>query len=230
MSLEITNKHFKYDFKAPTSYAFHALVLNYFVKNVLSKRKDKTSVQIYFRLFRAGIIGDILYKAGEGQVEDIESEVNSEILAALFEGYLALARSIYDYLLIFLKEQYGVEQTSFNDFIKKVKQGKYEGIDEKFKRHLDNKLFSDLRNLRNSVIHKTANLFVYVKEKKYRIEGTIYRDDKTKESLDESLYLLVFGYTTSLLLLMSYIAEKETGKTLKEQLELRDSETKISSS
>lgn len=219
MSLEITKKYFKYNFDSPSSYAFHALTLNYFVKQVLSKKDNTISTNLYFRLFRTGIIGDILYKAGQDQIEDPDHGVNHEILAALFEGYLTLARSIYDYLLVFLKEQYGVKQDSYNKFLKKVKQGEYKDIDEKFRNHLDNKLFSDLRNLRDSVIHKTANLSIYVKDKKYRVEGTIYRDGGTKERVDESLYLLVFGYTTSLLLLMVYIAEKATGKSFKEQIQ-----------
>lgn len=224
MSLKITKQYFKYNFNTPSSYAFHALYLNYFVKNILTKRKDKTSMQLHFRLLRTGLIGDILYKAGQERVEQQEHEAGNEILAALFEGYLALARSIYDYLLIFLKEQYGVNQTSYNKFLKKVKNGEYAGIDKKFRKHLDNKLFLDLRNLRDSVIHKNANLLIHVKDNQYRVEGTIYRDDGTKELVDESLYILIFGYTTSLLLLMSYIAEKATGKTFKEQIKLEDIE------
>jgi hypothetical protein len=220
MGLEITKKYFKYRYDNPSSYAFHALALNYFVKHVLSKRKDKTSTHLYFRLFRTGIIGDMLYKAGQIHVEELEHDVNNEVLAALFESYLALARSIYDYLLIFLKEQYGVKQESFNDFLKKVNKGEYKEIDKKFRDHLDNKIFADLRNLRDSVIHKTANLSIYVKDGEYRIEGTLYRDDKVNERIDESLYALMMKYTTSLLLLMSYITEKATGIGFKEQTKL----------
>lgn len=219
MSLEITKKYFKYSFDKPSSYAFHALSQNYFVKNVLHKRKDKISSQMFFRLFRTGIIGDILYKAGEQEINDSKHDVNHEILAGLFESYLTLARSIYDYLLIFLKDQYNVEQKSFNKFLKKVQLGEYPGIEEKFRKHLDNKIFSDLRNLRDSSVHKTANVFIYVKNKKYIVEANVYNDDGgLKQKLDESLHTLIFGYTTGLLLLMAYIAEKETGKTFKEQI------------
>lgn len=219
MSLEITKKHFKYRFDKPSSYAFHALSQNYFVKNVLHKRKDKISSQIYFRLFRTGVIGDILYKAGEKEINNSDHDVNNEILAGLFESYLTLARSIYDYLLIFLKDQYGVEEKSFNKFLKKVQSGKYIEIEEKFRKHLNNKIFSDLRNLRDSSVHKTANVFIYVKNKKYRVDANVYSDGGVlKEKLDESLRTLIFVYTTGLLLLMAYIAEKETGKSFKEQI------------
>lgn len=224
MGLEITKKYFKYKYNNPTSYAFHALALNYFVKHVLSKRNDETSTHLYFRLFRAGLVGDMLYKAGQMNIEDFEHNVNNEMLAALFESYLALARSVYDYLIIFLKERYGVEQDSFNDFLKKIKKGEYKEIDKKFRDHLDNKIFIDLRNFRDSVIHKTANLFVYVKDGEYMIKGTLYRDGKGSEKVDESLHSLMFKYTTSLLLLMSYIAKEVTGKTFKEQIKFLDTE------
>lgn len=228
MSDEIkpTKSYFKYSYDKPSSYAFHALALNYFVKEVLSKRNDKMSTQLYFRLFRTGLIGDILYKAGSEHVDNDEHTVNNEMLAALFEGYLVLARTIYDYLLIFLKEKYGVKEDSFNKFLKQLKNEKYAGIDKKFKDHLNNKLFSELRSLRDSVAHKTPNVMVYVKNGEYWVGGTIYRDDESRESFDESLHTLIFGYTTSLLLLMSYIAESATGKSLSEQLYIEDLDEK----
>ncbi|MDO8590054.1 MAG: hypothetical protein Q7R69_02180 [bacterium] len=222
IGLDLTKNYFKYNFDKPSSYAFHAVALNYFVKEVLSKRNDKKSTQLFFRLFRVGLIGDILYKAGGKHIKNNEHDVNHEILAALFEGYLVLARSVYDYLLVFLKEQYGVEELSFNKFLKQVKKEKYKGFNSKFKTHLNSKLFTDIISLRDSVTHKTPNLMVYVKNGKYRIDGTIYRDDGTRENFDESIHTLIFGYTTSLLLLMSYIAEGATGKSLAEQIRAQD--------
>jgi len=224
IGVEPTKDSFKYSFNEPSSYAFHAVALNYFVKQVLSKRNDKKSTHLFFRLFRVGLIGDVLYKAGSKRVDNDEHDANHEMLAALFEGYLVLARSVYDYLLMYLKEQYGVEECSFNKFLKQIKKDKYKNINDKFKAHLNNKLFKDLRSLRDSVTHKTPNLMVYVKDGQYKIDGTIYRDDGTKEHFDESLYILIFGYTTSLLLLMSYIAESVTGKSFTEQI--KDEDTK----
>jgi hypothetical protein len=216
--IDLTKKYFKFNYDNPTSYAFHALALNYFVNEVLSKRKDKWSTQLFFRLFRTGMLGDILYKAGSKKIDSEEHDVNHEMLAVLFESYLVLARSIYDYLLVFLRKHYGVKESSFNKFLKQLNKDKYNNIDQKFKSHLGNKIFSDLRSLRDSITHKTANVGVYVKDGEYRVDGTIYRNDGTSERFDESLRMLIFGYTTSLLLLMSYIAEKETGKSFSDQI------------
>lgn len=218
MSVEFEKDYFKYSYNEPSSYGFHALSQNFFVEEVLAKRSDKKSTQLYFRLLRTGILGDVLYKAGELSLESEEHNASNEILAVMFEAYLTHARSIYDYLLVFLREKYGVKETSFSRFLKRVKDGQYKGLNTKFRKHLDNKLFSDLRNLRDSVVHRTPNLMVYVKGRKFWVDGTLYRDDGSKEEFDESLLKLMFGYTSSLLLLMSYIAEAETGQSLSAQL------------
>lgn len=215
--IELNSKYLKYNYDKPSSFAFHALVAGFFVKRILHKRKDKLSSHLFFRLFRLGFIGDMLFKAGEVYVENDEHDANHEIIAALFESYLVLARSVYDYLLIFLKEQYGVQEGSYNDFLKKLKKGNYENIDQKFRKHLSNTIFNDLRSLRDSVVHKTPTLMVYVKDNSYYVEGTMYRDDGTREEVDKPLYELIFSYTVSLLLLMAYISEKETGLSFSEQ-------------
>ncbi len=224
LGIELGPHHFRYDYDKPSSYAFHAIVLNFFVKEVLTKRHDAKSTQLYFRLFRTGLLGDILYKAGSIKVQGEAHDVNNEMLAAVFESYLVLARSIYDYLLIYLKEQYGVEEASYNRFLKQVEKEKYKTFSTRFREHLKNRLFGDLRSLRDSVTHKTANLMIYIKDGEYRVDGTVYRDGGVSERLDESLHTLIFGYTTTLLLLMSYIAEGATGKSLSEQIDIQENE------
>lgn len=216
---ELGNK-FTVDFERPTTFAFHAIVLNYFVENVLQKKGDKKSRQLYFRLFRTGLIGDILYKKGDEDIKSEEHAAEMELLAALFESYLFLIRTIYDYLLHFLREKYGVQDNSFSSFLKKVQKGSYPEIDGKFREHLLNtKLFDEIRTLRDSIKRQTPYVFIYVKENKYWVDGTIYKRDGTKERFDDSLHAKIFAYTTALLLLMAYIAESVTGVTLKEQID-----------
>ena len=140
-------------------------------------------------MFRTGLLGDILYKAGSKKLTSNEHDANHEMLAALFEGYLVLARSIYDYLLVFLREKYGVQETSYNKFLKQVKKEKYKDFSERFREHLNNKLFTDLRSLRDSVTHKTANLMIYVKDGEYRVDGTIYIETTTPKKNLMSLYI-----------------------------------------
>src|SRR5690606_17372745 len=97
--------------------------------------------------------------------------------------------------------------------------GNYPEIKGKFKDYLLNtKLFEEIRSLRDSIKRQTPYIFIYVKENRYWIDGTIYKRDGSKERFDDPLHTKVFAYTTALLLLMSYIAESATGKTLKEQL------------
>ncbi|MDP2629824.1 MAG: hypothetical protein Q8P56_00260 [Candidatus Uhrbacteria bacterium] len=214
-------------FDEPSSYAFHAIALNYFVFEVLHKKDDRKSTQLYFRLFRTGLIGDILYKKADEYIESEEHTAEMELLAGLFESYMFLARSIYDYLLHFLREKYNVTDSSFSDFLKKVEKGNYPEIQGKFKDHLLNtKLFEEIRSLRDSIKRQTPYLFIYVKENRYWIDGTIYKRDGTKESFDDPLHTKIFAYTTALLLLMSYIAESATGKTLKEQLQYLEEKDK----
>lgn len=227
--IELNSKFIKYNYDTPSTYAFHALALGFFTKNVLSKRNDKTSSHLFFRLHRLGLIGDILYKAADLRIENKEHDANHEVLAALFESYLVLARTVYDYLVVFLKEQYDIKESSFNDFLKKLQKGNYLNIDKKFREHLNNKIFEDLRSLRDSVVHKTPILMIYVKNHKYYVDATLYRDGGEKERLDESLHTLIFSYTTSLLLLMAYISEKETGLSLSDQINMVTTEDKYPS-
>lgn len=95
-------------FDQPSSYAFHAIALNYFVFEVLQKKDDRKSTQLYFRLFRTGLIGDILYKKADEYLESEEHTAEMELLAGPFESYMFLVRSVYDYLLHFLREKYNV--------------------------------------------------------------------------------------------------------------------------
>lgn len=207
-------------FDEPSSYAFHGIALNYFVFEILQKRDDKKSTQLYFRLFRTGLIGDILYKKSEEFIETQGHTAETELLAALFESYMFLVRSIYDYLLHFLKEKHNITDSSFSNFLKKVEKGNYPEIQGKFKDHLLNsKLFDEIRSLRDSIKRQTPYISLYVKENHYWIRGTIYKRDGTTEKLDASLHMKMFSYTTALMLLMSYIAENATGKNLQEQLE-----------
>jgi len=226
----MSENKFIIDFKQPTTYGFTAVALNYFVEEILKKREDLKSKHLYFRLFRTGVIGDILYKKGEEYIESEEHEPDNELIAALFESYLFLARTVFDYLLHFLKEQYGVKESSFYAFLKKVESGHYPEIKGKFREHLINsKFFEEIRALRDSIKRQTPYIFVYVKDNKYRVEGTIYnRSGEKKESFDEELRLKMFGYSTALLILMAYIAESMTGFTLKEQIAHQKKHSKTS--
>lgn len=216
--MQLHKDFFRYDFNEPTTYAFHALALGYFAKVVMPKRTDKLNSHLFFRLFRLGLLGDILFKSASLKVTDDTHDPNHELLAAFFESYLALARSVYDYLLFYLKDQYGVKESSFNRFVKKLDDGDYSEIEGKFRDFLKSKSFNEFRNLRDSSIHKTSNLMIYVKEDQFFVDGTVYDNEGNSERFDESLYSLIFRYTTSLMLLMSYISEKETGVTLSGQL------------
>ena len=212
--------YFVIDFTQASTYAFFGLSQNYFVKEVLEKRDDKKSKQLYFRLFRTGLVGDILFKKGTERIESEDHTAEMELLAGLFESYMFLIRTIYDYLLHFLKDKYKVKESSFNDFLKKVKNDKYPALDEKFKKHLLNtRLFDEIRMLRDSIKRQTPYIFIYVKENIYWVDGIMYKRDGAKQKFDDPLHSKIFAYTTALLLLMSYIAEIETGKTLKEQIE-----------
>jgi len=214
------NNKFVITFDEPSSYAFHAIALNYFVYEVLQKKDDKKSVQLYFRLIRTGIIGDILYKKADEFIESEEHTAEMELLAGLFESYMFLVRSIYDHLLHFLREKYNVTDDSFSDFLKKVKKGNYPQIQGKFKDHLlKTTLFDEIRSLRDSIKRQTPYIAIYVKENRYWVDGTIYKRDGTREAFDNPLHTKIFAYTTALFLLMSYIAESATGKSFKEQFE-----------
>ncbi len=206
--MKIPKNKFIIDFQKPSSYAFHAVFLNYFVYEVLQKKDDRKSKQLYFRLFRTGLIGDILYKKAEEYIVSEEHTVEMELLAGLFESYMFLVRSIYDYLLHFLKDEYDVQDNSFSDFLKKVEKGNYPEIQGKFRDHLlKTKLFDEIRSLRDSIKRQTPYIFLYVKENQYWIDGVIYKRDGSKEKFDDTLHTKIFAYTTALLLLMSYIAE-----------------------
>ena len=215
------DNQFVVDFGEKTTYGFHGIALNYFVEEVLKKRDDKKSKQLYFRLFRTGLIGDILYKNGSERIDSEEHSAENELLAALFESYVFLVRTIFDYLLHFLEDKYGVKDESFYDFVKKVKDGKYPEIKGKLREHIKKvKLFEEIRALRDSIKRQTPYISVYVKDNIYWVDGTIYgRDGGKKEDFDQPLRTLVFGYTSALLLLMSYMAESITGVSLKEQME-----------
>jgi len=77
----------------------------------------------------------------------------------------------------------------------------------------------EIRMLRDSIKRQTPYIFIYVKENIYWVDGIMYKRDGTEQKFDDPLRSKIFAYTTALLLLMSYIAEIETGKTLKEQIE-----------
>jgi hypothetical protein len=168
--------HLVISFNKRTSYGFHAVVLNYFVDQILAKSKDLKTTHVYFRLFRTGIIGDILYKQGQRVIKGDENFAEEQFLASLFESYMFLARSIYDYLLHFLKQKYKINDNSFYRLINKIKEGKYPEIEGKLRDHLKNgKIFEETRDLRDSIKQKTSNIDVYVKNNKYWVSGTIYK-------------------------------------------------------
>lgn len=212
--------HFCIDFGEATTYGFSALFLNYFVEEVLKKQSDSKSTELFFRLFRTGLIGDILYKKGEEKVNSKEHTAEGQLLAALFESYVFLVRTIYDYLMHFLKEHHGKGRYSYNDFLKRIRNGEFPKITGRFREHVTkNTIFDEVRALRDSIKEKTPHIDVYVKDQKYYVAGIIYeRNGNTREVFDEPLRIKIFLYSTGLLLLMSYIAESITGVRLKEQI------------
>jgi hypothetical protein len=215
-------KHFEIDFEEETTYGFSALFSNYFVKEVLNKQNDSKSIELFFRLFRTGLIGDILYKKGmEKKVGSDKDTAERQFLAAMFECYVLLVRTIYDYLMHFLKKHHGQGRYSYSDFLKKIKKGDYPEINGRFREYITkNTIFDEVRALRDSIKEKTPHIDIYVKDHKYYVTGIIYeRNGNTKEVFDEPLQIKIFLYSTGLLLLMSYIAESMTGVSLKEQIE-----------
>jgi len=200
------------------NFGFNALNSGYFVNEILKKRTDLKSKQLFSRLIRTGIIGHILFEKGEEFVTK-EKITDKEFIAALFESYLFLVRTIYDYLLYFLKKQHRIEDNSFKKFINKLKRGDYPDIDKKLRKHiLSSKFFDEIRDLRDSIKQKTPYIFIYVKNNKYRVRGTIYKRNGGKKGFDEELCLKVFGYSAALVILMAYIAKDISGFSLEEQL------------
>lgn len=186
---------------------------------------DSKSDELYFRLFRTGIIGDLLFKNGKKYVRK-ERESENQFLAALFESYLFLIRTIYDYLLHYLKVNYGVQERSFNNFIKKIKKGHYPEIKGRLRTHLvNNSFFEEVRALRDSIKEKTPHVYIYVKNNRYWVKGTIFdRNGNRKESFNQTLYYKMFAYSAGLLILMTFIVENMTGVSFKDQLNMLKSE------
>jgi hypothetical protein len=193
-----------------TNIVFSVLYNSSFLNNGLKKEGiTKESSNIYFRIFRTAILGNILYKEGVRKIEE-EDEMESEIIALLFESFLFLIRSAYDQLLKSIKKSFKNElPEGFNNFIKNVKNGKYPEIDIKFKEYLLSERFNfeELRNFRNSMKMKTASVFVYVKNKTYHINASVYSDNKSGrlKEVDCELANLVLRYTISLSVLMFYL-------------------------
>jgi len=217
------NSQFVINFEDKSSFCFHSVTQNYFVKEILTKRNDKKSKQLFFRLLRVGIIGDILYKAGEKKMKSEEHSSECEFLAALFESYIFLVRTLYDYFLHLLKNKHGIKENSFNKFVKKIKKGDYPEIKGKLReRIIKDKVFEEIRSLRDSIKQRTPYIFVYVKENKYYVDGTIYKRDGTQQNFDELLSAKIFSYSAALLILMSYIAENINGVSLKDQMDYQE--------
>lgn len=212
--------HFDIDFGKETTYGFSALFFNYFVEKILKKQNDSKSTELFFRLFRTGLIGDILYKKGEEKIDSEKDSAEGQFLAALFESYVFLVRTIYDYLMHFLKKHHGQGRYSYNDFLKKIRNGDYPKITGRFREYITkNTIFDEVRALRDSIKEKTPHIDVYVKDHTYYVTGIIYeRNGNTREVFNELLRVKIFLYSTGLLLLMSYIAESMTGVSLKEQI------------
>lgn len=208
------------NFAESSSFCFTGIALNYFATEILSKRNDLKSKQLFFRLFRTGIIGDILYKKGRKYVKSEEHRAENELIAALFESYMFLLRTIYDYLLQFLHEKYSVRENSFYKFIKKIRNGEYPEIKGKLRYYLQSESFEEIRALRDSIKRQTPYIFIYVKDHRYQVEGTIYKRDGQREKFDEKLRVKILGYSAVLFLLMSYMAESITGISLNEQFEI----------
>ena len=120
----------------------------------------------------------------------------------------------------FLKEHHGQGRYSYNDFLKKIRNGDYTKITGRFRQYITtNTIFDEVRALRDSIKEKTPHIDVYVKDHTYYVAGIIYeRNGSKREVFDGPLRTKVFLYSTGLLLLMSYIAESITGVSLKKQL------------
>lgn len=158
---EIQNNKFVIDFNQKTSYGFNGIYHSFFIHKILLEQNDQKSKQLYSRLIRTGIIGDILYK--KVNKTNRSKKVEIEFLAGLFESYMFLIRTIYDYLLHFFRK-YDVNDNSFNNFLKKIKKGNYNAIDGKLRSFLQRTdIFDEVRSLRDSIKMKTPNISIFIK-------------------------------------------------------------------
>jgi len=194
------------DVNKPGSSVFNLIYNNPFLKKGLKKQRNLKTAQIFIRIFRTAILGDILFK--EGHKKNING-AEEEVLAALFESFMFFLRSVYDYLLDTLR--YECKENlpqSFNDFVKKVKNGKYPEIKGRFREHLLKEAFNfeEIRDLRDSIKRKTASVYIYTKNKKPHIHAVVYgRNKSERHIIDTELSQIIFNYAAALLILMFYI-------------------------
>lgn len=185
---------------------FNLIYNNPLLKKGLKKERNLKTANIFIRIFRTAILGDILFK--EGYRKSI-NKAEEEVLATFFESFIFLLRSVYDYLLDTLRYECKEKlPQSFNNFIKQIKNGKYPEIKGRFREHLLREAFSfeEIRNLRDSIKRQTASVYIYMKNKKPHVHATVYgRNKSEKNTIDMELSQIIFNYSAILSILMFYI-------------------------
>src|SRR5690606_10578099 len=118
---------------------------------------------------------------------DEDNSVEDEILAALFESYLFYLRSIYDYLLHYLKQFDKRGNRRFSKFLNDVENGKIKGLNDNLKNNLLNrKTFDEIRSLRDSIKRQTSLLTMNRDEDgELIVKASIYDRDGNLSILEE---------------------------------------------
>ena len=121
------------DVSKPTGPVFNVLFNSPFLKEGLAKERNLRTSNIFFRIFRTAVLGNILYQEGKRKFKKPEVDAELEILAIFFGSFMFLLRSAYDYLLDTLQNNCKDElPSSFNKFVKAIKQGRYPEIKGRF--------------------------------------------------------------------------------------------------
>ncbi len=207
----------KINISGPSDIPFKFLYSNPVFEKILLPSNDPFFVEIKNRMFRTALLADSLYKKGK-EVAPKTPCVENEAIALLFECFIFMMRTIYDYLTDVLKKNLSKKESlpnSFNKFIKNIRNDKYPSIDGKLRKcliedHLD---FRNFKNLRDSIKQKTANVDVYSKKNMYYVRATYYDSNQdNKNKIDEALSLLIYKYTKSILVLTLLIDEQIKNK------------------
>ncbi|MFA5070304.1 MAG: hypothetical protein WC528_03400 [Patescibacteria group bacterium] len=177
------------------------------VKIYTNRKKKKT---LNYRLFRAGVLGDILYKLGGKNVKNNEAE--NQVVAALTEYFIFNLRIIHDILL----EVIGLSLNkklpkSYNDLLKKIKSDdkSFPEIKGDLRKHIIRYSagFEELRRIRNS-IKEDEILNILVKNNIYYVNVKGFGNTKNVRILyEKKLSEMIFNYTSFLFILMLIISQ-----------------------
>lgn len=170
---------------------------------------DKSNIWGYafFKIFRTAIIADTLYKEGGKKVLE-NDDAKNQFLSLLFESYIFYVRIVYDLSTdIIQQHSNGAVKKSFNGFLKSVKGGKIENLDENLQKYVDrySDRFGELKDIRDS-LKRNSTADVYVKEETFFVFLKYYdKKGNTHKVLDTELSKVVLEQSILLCLLGVYL-------------------------